>query len=84
MYFNNDCKSLEQINVILKSGVFDVSLCDGMDVPYNTNAPAYLSMLLLLKLMKNDLLVTVVKDTVPRKADILGGKSPYFCVIVDV
>lgn len=58
MYFNDDCKSLEQINVILKSGVFDVSLCDTVAVPYTTNAQAYLGwVFLLLKWMKNEPLV---------------------------
>lgn len=58
MYFNDDCKSLERINVILKSGVFDALPCDGADVPYNTNAqeqPGWV--LLLLKSVKKEPLV---------------------------
>lgn len=62
MYFNKDCKSLEQINVILKSGVFDVSLRDGVDVPYHTNAQVYLGwVLFLLKSKKNEPLVSAAE-----------------------
>lgn len=78
MYFNDDCKSLEQINVVLKSGVFDVSLCDGVDVPHNTNAQAYLGgVLLLRKSMNNEPLVAVMQSL--KKEDIGGGMSLFLC-----
>jgi len=52
---NDDCKSLEKMKVVLKSGAFDVSLRDGGDVPYTTNARMFLGwVLLLLKVMKHE------------------------------
>lgn len=54
IYFNNCCKSLELINMILKPSVFDALLCDCGDVPHHTNFQVHLGWaLLLLKSMKN-------------------------------